>query len=47
MVAPLDAEYSVIGSLLLEPQIAGELFAATSEQDFTREELRNVYLAAR
>ena len=47
MVAPLDAEYSVIGALLLEPQIAGELFAVTSEQDFTREELRNVYLAAR
>ena len=47
MVAPLDAEYSVIGSLLLEPQIAGELFAATSEQDFTRADLRNVYLAAR
>ena len=47
MVAPLDAEFSVIGALLLEPKIAGELFSITSEQDFTREELHNVYLAAR
>ena len=43
MVAPLDAEFSVIGALLLEPKIAGELFSITSEQDFTREELHNVY----
>lgn len=43
----LDAEYSVIGALLLQPQIAGELFAATGEADFVRDELRSVYIAAR
>lgn len=43
----LDAEYSVIGALLLQPQIAGELFAVTGEADFVRDELRSVYIAAR
>lgn len=43
----LDAEYSVIGALLLQPQIAGELFAGTGEADFVRDELRSVYIAAR
>ena len=43
----LDAEYSVIGALLLQPKIAGELFAATCATDFVRDELRSVYIAAR
>ena len=45
--ATLAAEYSVIGALLLDPKIAGELFAATRESDFLRAELRTVYTAAR
>lgn len=44
--ATLDAEYSVIGSLLLSPEITGELLAVTHEDDFTVPELRAIYKAA-
>ena len=44
--AGLDAEYSVIGSLLIEPSIAGELFAKCKASDFTRAELGTIYQAA-
>lgn len=44
--ATLDAEYSVIGCLLIAPEIAGELLAVTHEDDFTVPELRTVYKAA-
>ena len=44
--ATLDAEYSVIGCLLVDPSIAGELIALTREEDFTVPELRAVYRAA-
>lgn len=45
--ASLDAEYSVIGCLLIDPSIAGELFAVCRETDFTRPELQTLYAAAR
>lgn len=44
--ATLDAEYSVIGCLLVDPNIAGELLHLTREEDFTIPELRTVYRAA-
>ena len=44
--ATLDAEYSVIGCLLVDPSIAGELLSRTREEDFTIPELRTVYKAA-
>lgn len=44
--ATLDAEYSVIGCLLVDPSIAGELLSRTREEDFTIPELRTVYNAA-
>lgn len=44
--ATLDAEYSVIGCLLVDPNIAGELLHLTREQDFSIPELRTVYRAA-
>ena len=44
--ATLDAEYSVIGCLLVDPSIAGELLYRTRPEDFTVPELRTVYNAA-
>ncbi len=44
--ATLDAEYSVIGCLLVDPSIAGELISLTRPEDFTVPELRTVYNAA-
>ena len=44
--ATLDAEYSVIGCLLVDPTICGELISLTREEDFTVPELRTVYRAA-
>ena len=44
--ATLDAEYSVIGCLLVDPSICGELISLTREEDFTVPELRTVYRAA-
>ena len=44
--ATLDAEYSVIGCLLVDPSIAGELISLTRPEDFTIPELRAVYNAA-
>ncbi|MCI7126248.1 MAG: hypothetical protein MR935_08670 [Agathobaculum sp.] len=44
--ATLDAEYSVIGCLLVDPSIAGELIHLTRPEDFTTPELRTVYSAA-
>lgn len=44
--ATLDAEYSVIGCLLVDPSIAGELISLTRSEDFTIPELRTVYNAA-
>lgn len=44
--ATLDAEYSVIGCLLVDPNIEGELLHLTREEDFTIPELRTVYRAA-
>ena len=44
--ATLDAEYSVIGCLLVDPNIAGELLHLTREEDFTIPELCTVYRAA-
>lgn len=44
--ATLDAEYSVIGCLLVDPSIAGELLYRTRPEDFTVPELRAVYNAA-
>lgn len=44
--ATLDAEYSVIGCLLVDPSIAGELISLTRPEDFTIPELRTVYNAA-
>lgn len=44
--ATLDAEYSVIGCLLVDPSIAGELISLTRPEDFTVPELRAVYNAA-
>lgn len=44
--ATLDAEYSVIGCLLVDPSIAGELLHLTRAEDFTVAELRTVYHAA-
>lgn len=44
--ATLDAEYSVIGCLLVDPSIAGELLHLTRPEDFTIPELRTVYNAA-
>lgn len=44
--ATLDAEYSVIGCLLISPEIVGELISLTSPEDFTRPELRTIYAAA-
>ena len=44
--ATLDAEYSVIGCLLVDPTICGELISLTREVDFTVPELRTVYRAA-
>lgn len=42
----LDAEYSVIGCMLVTPEIMGELLSITREQDFLRPELRTIYSAA-
>lgn len=42
----LDAEYSVIGCLLIDPDIAGELLAEAHADDFTVPELRTIYKAA-
>ena len=44
--ATLDAEYSVIGCLLVDPSIMGELISRTRPEDFTIPELRTVYNAA-
>lgn len=44
--ASLDAEYSVIGALLIDPSIAGKLFAVSHSADFTRAELQTIYNAA-
>lgn len=44
--ATLDAEYSVIGCLLVDPTIVGALLDRTREEDFTIPELRTVYRAA-
>ena len=44
--ATLDAEYSVIGCLLVDPSIVGELISLTRPEDFTVPELRAVYNAA-
>ena len=44
--ATLDAEYSVIGCLLVDPSIVGELISLTRPEDFTIPELRTVYNAA-
>ena len=44
--ATLDAEYSVMGCLLVDPSIAGELISLTRPEDFTVPELRAVYNAA-
>ena len=46
VTATLDAEYSVIGCLLVDPSIAGELISLTRPEDFTIPELRAVYNAA-
>lgn len=43
--ATLDAEYSVIGALLIDPEITGELLSETHEDDFTVSELRSIYKA--
>ena len=44
--ATLDAEYSVIGCLLVDPSIVGELISLTRAEDFSIPELRTVYQAA-
>ena len=44
--ATLDAEYSVIGCLLVDPTIVGALLDRTREEDFIIPELRTVYRAA-
>lgn len=44
--ATLDAEYSVVGCLLVDPSIVGALLSRTREEDFTIPELRTVYKAA-
>ncbi len=45
--ATLDAEYSVIGCLLVDSSIVGPLLTLTRPEDFTVPELRTVYNAAR
>lgn len=44
--ASLDAEYSVIGCLLLEPKIIGEMLTKVRSEDFTESALRTIYQAA-
>lgn len=44
--ATLSAEYSVIGCLLIDPALAGEIIALTRAEDFCIAELRTVYEAA-
>lgn len=43
----LGGQDAVIGSLLIDPSICGELFAETAAEDFRNAEFRDVYLAAR
>lgn len=44
--ASLDAEYSVIGCLLLAPNIIGEMLTLVRGEDFTEPALRAIYQAA-
>lgn len=48
MKAELDAQYAVLGSLLIDPDaIAGELFAEVREADFLDPSCRAVFRAAK
>ena len=42
-----DAQRALIGAVLLEPRIAGELFSAVREDDYSVPELRTIFAAAR
>lgn len=44
--AGLDAEYSVIGCLLLKPTIIGEMLTTVRAEDFTESALQTIYQAA-
>lgn len=44
--ATLDAEFSVIGALLVKPDICGELLTLAAAEDFTVPELQAVFRAA-
>lgn len=43
----LSAECSVLGSLLIEPKVAGEIFSRLRPEDFSRSTYRNIFKAAR
>lgn len=43
----LDAEYAVLGSLLIDGDISGAFFAAVKADDFYFDENRSIFLAAR
>lgn len=43
----LGGQDAVIGSLLIDPSVCGELFAETAAEDFRDADYRDVYLAAR
>lgn len=45
--AVLSAQAAVVGSLLIDPGICGELFAEVREEDFVTAEYQGVYKAAR
>ena len=45
--AVLSTQGAVVGALLIDPQICGELFAETSPRDLVTAEYRSVYEAAR
>lgn len=44
---PLEAQYSVLGSLIIEPSLMGEAVMRISEQDFTDERCRVIYRTLR